>query len=318
MYHESRGKDEDQQANYHHQHQQIGTSPRVITSSPSSSPSHEFSFTISLNPNSSYYTKEISEPNRTKSFTSSFIDLSPADDIFYHGQLLPLHHLSHFPSSISPRSSTTSLESFTLPTHDVFSSEENHTQTKQDSFEHQRRPTLVDQDRSDDLIRSSANQYQETRLKANTVQKSLTFFGLQKWRKGCEEMKENETEDERQQRTKRKLKFDTLKRYIRMVRPFLPFRTSSRREGKIDEFKRQTYSLSGIKRENRMRMDMGYSSAPASIWTSPTNSGHLVATPETFHSSTSDSTMEELQAAIQAAIAHCKNSIAIQHDNKNP
>ena len=52
----------------------------------------------------------------------------------------------------------------------------------------------------------------------------------------------------------------------------------------------------------------GEYSAPASMRTSPTNSGLLLAT--TALPPANDSTMEELQAAIQAAIAHCKNSIA--------
>ncbi|VVB07604.1 unnamed protein product [Arabis nemorensis] len=65
-------------------------------------------------------------------------------------------------------------------------------------------------------------------------------------------------------------------------------------------------------------------SAPASMRTSPTNSGHLrvstagltSSSSVSTSSSSSESTMEELQAAIQAAIAHCKNSSAIDRDDK--
>ncbi|PPD84004.1 hypothetical protein GOBAR_DD19050 [Gossypium barbadense] len=57
-----------------------------------------------------------------------------------------------------------------------------------------------------------------------------------------------------------------------------------------------------LKRYLKMVKPLLFFKAPVSMRTSPTNSGLLVST-------TSDSTMEELQAAIQAAIAHCKNSI---------
>lgn len=52
------------------------------------------------------------------------------------------------------------------------------------------------------------------------------------------------------------------------------------------------------------------SSAPASLRASPVNSGHLSVGGGSVKVSTSseESTMEELQSAIQAAIAHCKNS----------
>jgi BRI1 kinase inhibitor 1 len=54
------------------------------------------------------------------------------------------------------------------------------------------------------------------------------------------------------------------------------------------------------------------SSAPASLRASPVNSGHLsVGGSVKVSTSSEESTMEELQSAIQAAIAHCKNSIAV-------
>lgn len=102
-----------------------------------------------------------------------------------------------------------------------------------------------------------------------------------------------------------------------MVRPLLFF-GGRRANSNSFHLRRQPYSFSGILssrnnssssnkdlREFRRR---GEYSAPASMRTSPSNSGLLVAT-ATLPSSASDSTMEELQAAIQAAIAHCKNSI---------
>ncbi|KAE8690374.1 hypothetical protein F3Y22_tig00110895pilonHSYRG00181 [Hibiscus syriacus] len=71
-------------------------------------------------------------------------------------------------------------------------------------------------------------------------------------------------ETEEQENHKKKMRFDVLKRYTRLIRPLLFFRR-----------KRQACSFSA----------------------------------KGYPSSTSESTMEELQAAIQSAIAHCKNSI---------
>ncbi|KAJ6954969.1 BRI1 kinase inhibitor 1-like [Populus alba x Populus x berolinensis] len=213
----------------------LPTSP-ASPSSASSSPSHEFSFTISL------HSASAPVPDKAKNPPNSFaIDLSPADDIFFHGHLLPLHLLSHLP--VSPRS-------------------------------------------------------------------SFSLFG---WRKGCEVKEKEEDKGEH----KKKLRFDAsqvLKRYARMVRPLMFFK--GRRENLQSH--RQPYSFSGnlsLGNKQELRGRGGECSAPASMRTSPTNSGLLLAT-ASLPSSTSNSTMEEFHAAIQAAIAHCKNSIAAEEKMK--
>ncbi|XP_051123659.1 BRI1 kinase inhibitor 1-like [Andrographis paniculata] len=98
------------------------------------------------------------------------------------------------------------------------------------------------------------------------------------------------TVDEKQHQLKKKKKsrFDVVKKYFKLIKlkpKFLSFR-------------------SRIKGNNPDRL-REYSSAPVTMRTSPANSGAV--TPAGAKSS--DSTVEELQAAIQAAIAHCKNSI---------
>ncbi|KAG9145965.1 hypothetical protein Leryth_015608 [Lithospermum erythrorhizon] len=299
-------------------------SPQSIASS-TNSPSHEFSFTISLPPSSSLSTTTTSTAgdNRTKSSYQSSssspfaIDLSPADDIFSHGRLLPLHSISHTPVNIPPRSSTSSIDSFTNPfSNELFYQEKTNNITTTNTF--------IFED------------HQETRQRVKS--KSFSLFGLQKWRKsifaqdsqnvstGPVTDLEDKNENEDESREKRKLKFDNvshfLKRYIKMVRPFLSnLRSGNTRDGNMGSFQRQSYSLTGLslrgsnKKERRGGRRGEYASAPASIWTSPTNSGHLVATPgTTFMSSSSNSSMEELQSAIQAAIAHCKNSISVENN----
>ncbi|KAK6130946.1 hypothetical protein DH2020_035308 [Rehmannia glutinosa] len=259
--------------------------PSASPPSSSSSPSHEFSFTISLHPS----TAATKIPDKNKSNPPPFaIDLSPADEIFFHGHLLPLHLLSHLP--VSPRSSTNSLDSFTLPIKEL--SQDNTT-------------------RNDDQY-TNGNSCQERTLleeKARGKSKSFSLFGLPKWRKGEKNCQEGQ---------KGKSKFEIshfLQRYMRLVKPYLPFRKNPQIH------RQQPYSFSGnlkLKSKKELRGRRGEFSAPASMINSPTNSGLLVASGNHTPMNTSDSTMEELQAAIQAAIAHCKKSIATEDKNKLP
>ncbi|CAL5206004.1 unnamed protein product [Lathyrus oleraceus] len=180
-----------------------------------SSPSHEFSFTISHNtfnksfPNSNNKSK----PSSPNSFTA--LDLSPADDIFFHGHLLPLQILSNFPSSISPRSSTNSMDSFTLPIRELFSEED-------------------DDENLPSKESSIKNMEPSKKVEGNVTPRNKQEM-MKSWKLGQ------------------------------------------------------------------------YSSAPTSMRSSPSNSGVLFPTTP-LTTTASDSSMEELQAAIQAAIAHCKNS----------
>ncbi|KAK6118898.1 hypothetical protein DH2020_047351 [Rehmannia glutinosa] len=226
--------------------------PSASPPSSSSSPSHEFSFTISLHPSAA----AAKIPDKNKSNPPPFaIDLTPADEIFFHGHLLPLHFLSHLP--VSPRSSTNSLDSFTLPIKEL--SQDNTT-------------------RNDDQYTNSNSCQERTLLeeKARGKSKSFSLFGLPKWRKGEKNCQEGQ---------KGKSKFE------------------------ISHF---------LQSKKELRGRRGEFSAPASMINSPTNSGLLVASGNHTPTNTSDSTMEELQAAIQAAIAHCKKSIATEDKNKLP
>ena len=291
--------------------QQEQPSSTASPPSASSSPSHEFSFTISLHPSAAAIS------DKAKATTSTFaIDLSPADDIFFHGHLLPLHLLSHLP--VSPRSSTNSLDSFTLPIRELLEdqkTENNGSNCSSSSSNGQNIKRSCNSENNIGGARSNrrhqqSNNNSSSETKERTKSKSFSLFG--RWRKGCEI-----GDKEEQKKQKRKLRFDVshvLKRYVRMVRPLLLFR------GRRDniQFRRQPYSFSGnlsLKGKQELRGRRGEYSAPASMRTSPTNSGLLVAT-ATLPSSTSDSTMEELQAAIQAAIAHCKNSISVEEKLK--
>lgn len=292
----------------------------------SSSPTHEFSFTISLHQPPATTTScclPATAEDKTKNPSSIALDLSPADDIFFHGHLLPLHLLSHLP--VSPRSSTNSMDSFTLPIKDLLTSDH-----------HNQNPTITAAAATaavTDTIsyeRKTGDSYNNNEFKeeGGGRAKSKSFSWLSsKWNRS--EIKE-EKEKERQEKKRKKLnKLDVselLKRYMRMVRPLLSFRNRERRRSSPSSERQQTYynsysgNLSFRRKQDEedyygrsRRRGGGEFSAPASMRTSPTNSGLLVA-PSFSSTASHDSTMEELQAAIQAAIAHCKNSIAVEED----
>ncbi|CAA7041678.1 unnamed protein product [Microthlaspi erraticum] len=302
----------------------------ISSPSPSSSPSHDFSFTISLQPLSSS-SKHISPTLRNPSKTTSSyqqtdpfaVDLSPADEIFFHGHLLPLHLLSHLP--VSPRTSTGSYnDGFALPVRDILPDEPTTLTTTNN---------VISMEAKDNNAGDKAEGSEsDNRVKTKSV-KSFSLFGLSKWRKGFES---NEREQQQQQQQKKKLMSldlsHAVKKYIRMLfqrrengtqfrnrRHTSSYSFSSSIMGSKGNSKAMTNGSRDLIRGRRGELF----SAPASMRTSPTNSGHLrvstaglSSSSASTSSSSSDSTMEELQAAIQAAIAHCKNSSAVDRDDK--
>ncbi|KAL5074785.1 hypothetical protein RYX36_013769 [Vicia faba] len=262
--------------------------PQPSSSSPSSSPAHEFSFTISLHSNSSTTINDKSKPSPP----SLALDLSPADDIFFHGHLLPLHLLSHFPSS--PRFSTNSNDSFTLPIteNEKFRKDTGSCNTSNREFHS-----------TNNIIRGITKQEIKS-SSTNTKSNSFSLFGLTK---GNHKGENNKEKPQQNSNNKKKVigydMIQALKKYF--------FRKREK-----NRFQGEAYSRSGnLMRKNKpqVRGSRGEYSAPASMRTSPTNSGLLLAkggASLSSSSSTNDSTMEELHAAIQAAIAHCKSSIA--------
>lgn len=219
----------------------------TLSPSLSPSPSHEFSFTISLHHHN---------------FTSapSQLDLAPADDIFFHGHLLPLNKLQ----------------------------------------------SVRNMEPNDDCNNSN-------NIKSKT-KPSFSFsylHGLTKWLRRCDD------EEGRRKKKKKKKSFD-LHCCWKKVSPFVFFK----REKERGELRRRPYSLSGKgatdSREGSERWRWrGEFLAPASIWTSPNDSGLHVAACAVATASSDESTMVELQNAVQAAIAHCKNSYAVNEDKFN-
>ncbi|KAJ4962429.1 hypothetical protein NE237_022368 [Protea cynaroides] len=190
--------------------------------SASSSPSHEFSFTISLHPSST-------TPDKSTSPLSFAVDLSPADDIFFHGHLLPLHLLSHLP--ISPRSSINSFDSFSIPISELLEDSEPNINTTS-------------------ITTTTTSTSTSTSTTTKTKPKSFSLFGFTRWHKGGElrEREDYEVDEEdghdKKKKKKRKIRSDVrhiLKRYTRMVRALLLFR-SGRKESR--QFIKQPHSFS--------------------------------------------------------------------------
>ncbi|KAI4388614.1 hypothetical protein MLD38_000926 [Melastoma candidum] len=263
--------------------------------SPATSPPREFSF------EPSFVTRQEKSWTPDKPFA---IDLSPADDIFFHGHLLPLRLLSNLQSSVTPRDSSAS---FTLPSSadddPVF---DNHRiqvpgPTKSAAI-------------SQSGIRADADDDSGARQKHKSV-KSFSLFGLQR-RKAAE----GEEDAEHEKQSKRRIRFDigqVRQAFKTMVKPFSLFRSRTEDDVSYGSCRRKTndprHSWGNIATKENWRQEVmrrgRYASAPASMRASPTNSGILVADIPSPKAA-SDSTIEELQAAIQAAILHCKNSIA--------
>ncbi|PUZ71011.1 hypothetical protein GQ55_2G280600 [Panicum hallii var. hallii] len=130
-----------------------------------------------------------------------------------------------------------------------------------------------------------------------------------------------QAEDRRKDKAKRALDVGQwLKRHMASMVEQLRASFSRQAERDRQEQRRRPHSFSGhgpgaareMRERERWRRRRGQlSSAPASLRVSPANSGHLsVGGSVKVSTSSEESTMEELQSAIQAAIAHCKNSIA--------
>ncbi|XP_040383639.1 probable BRI1 kinase inhibitor 1 [Oryza brachyantha] len=163
------------------------------------------------------------------------------------------------------------------------------------------------------------------RDKAKNKASSPFFSGLGgSWRSGESRDTAGKAEEvKRKARARRGLDVGQwVKKYMASMVEHLLASFSGRHGGERDRREQQrrrphSFSVHGPsalreQRERWRRRRGQLSSAPASLRASPTNSGHLsVGGSVKVSTSSEESTMEELQSAIEAAIAHCKNSIAV-------
>ncbi|XP_062192592.1 probable BRI1 kinase inhibitor 1 [Phragmites australis] len=106
-----------------------------------------------------------------------------------------------------------------------------------------------------------------------------------------------------------------VRKYVSMVEQLFTSYSGSSCERERRELRQRPHSFTSGRRgvnAQPKRHRGSLSSAPASLRGSPANSGHLSVGDSVKVSTSSEvSTMEELQSAIQAAIAHCKNSVTV-------
>ncbi|KAI3815550.1 hypothetical protein L1987_15221 [Smallanthus sonchifolius] len=226
---------------------------QTLPSSPThSSSSSDFEFTVSLSPRK-----------------SSATNLCPADDLFYKGQLLPLH--------LSPRISMvrTLLLSFSSSS----TSSSSATTARHSSDSHLglfKKPETK-------LLSTTITATTQSRVDPDIVTGSSVKRMIQKYLKKAKPLYEK-----------------------------LSQKTPPKTEGVRKENDVVSHSFSGNLRYPRRRSCV--SSCPSSMRSSPSHSGILCrngvvrGTGGGIYSSSSSS-MDELQSAIQGEIAHCKNSM---------
>ncbi|CAL5081792.1 unnamed protein product [Urochloa decumbens] len=181
----------------------------------------------------------------------------------------------------------------------------------------------------------ASHHHTTTSSKDRAKNKASPFFsGLgAAWRKestsssGDAARKQQKAEEKRKDKAAAKRALDDVGQWVKrhmaaMVEQLR--RASFSRQAAEREQRRRPHSFSGrgpgaatareMRERERWRRRRGQqlSSAPASLRVSPANSGHLsVGGSVKVSTSSEESTMEELHSAIEAAIAHCKNSISV-------
>ncbi|KAL4205156.1 hypothetical protein AMTRI_Chr01g135890 [Amborella trichopoda] len=269
--------------------------------------SSDFEFTVSLSP--------------TSPITSRFC---PADELFFKGQLLPLHlpprllMLHSLSLSTSPPNQATSNSSDTdsnsLWSKSSDSSSSRHSNgSSQDSLSSPRHSTSLS------LSARSSNATEED---GRAARLSLSLSSLKKLKTRFSSVFRAKPEKP----TKPKSPIDVIQRYLRKVKPLCErisqkqrVRERSEKEERDSGFescRRYSISFSGnlgyseMGRRRRRASGLSYSfgSCPSSMRSSPTHSGLLGRSSCPVSHSSLDSSMEELQSAIQGAINHCKRT----------
>ncbi|XP_059632533.1 probable membrane-associated kinase regulator 1 [Cornus florida] len=279
----------------------------------SSSSSSDFEFTISLSPR------------------KSSTNLCPADELFYKGQLLPLHlspRLSMVRTLLLRTSSTTSSSTTTTTTttasrHSTGSSTDSRSSFSGDLICDSSRPSSVSTAEEDELRRLNHHPHHH-HIKKTKYSSAFSRFSSV-FRK---EPKTHDPDILSGSSMKRTAK-EVICKYFKKVKPlyeklsqknqqktttttdaFIKHRdTSMQINRRKDENGSLSHSFSGNLRYPRRKRSCA-SSCPSSMRSSPSRSG--IACRNGFPArsiSHVDTSIEELQSAIQGAIAHCKNSM---------
>ncbi|KDP40148.1 hypothetical protein JCGZ_02146 [Jatropha curcas] len=321
-------------------------SSQTLPSSPShsfsSSSSSDFEFTISLSPR--------------KSSTA----LCPADELFYKGQLLPLHlspRISMVRTLLLASSSTSSSsDTTTIASRDSTGSSNDSTSSlfsndlvllgECDSS----RPSSVTED---DEFKRLNNNYSHLN---SQIKKSNKYFSLSRFSSVFKKEPKNRENDVVSSSSMKRMSNtakEVIRKYFKKVKPLYEKLSQKQQQkmGVVNPIMSSTATLSSsvsfsiksersdvsIRNNTTKESNGGFShsfsgnlryprrrscvsSCPSSMRSSPSHSGVLSRKGGLMDSSTTSrvgggvyyadtSSMEELQSAIQGAIAHCKNSM---------
>lgn len=309
---------------HHHHHRKTPRSHTLPSSPTHSSSSSDFEFTISLSPRK-----------------SSATNLCPADDLFYKGQLLPLHlspRISMVRTLLLSSSSTSSSATTTTARH----SSDSHSSFSTDGCDSSRPSSVTDDDlhlqtklfpscitnqhkkpnKYFSLSRFSSVFRKETKPPATTTiprvdpdiiagssvkRMSVTAKEvIRKYLKKAKPLYEKLSQRQGQAFHAPKMSPPPSTAKTAELGPLPQIRRNNNKENDVI-----SHSFSGNLRYPRRRSYV--SSCPSSMRSSPTHSGILCRKSVVKGTggvySSSSSSMEELQSAIQGAIAHCKNSM---------
>ncbi|KAJ9182082.1 hypothetical protein P3X46_006112 [Hevea brasiliensis] len=322
-------------------------SSQTLPSSPShsfSSSSSDFEFSTSLSPR--------------KSSTA----LCPADELFYKGQLLPLHLYPRISMvrTLLLASSSTSSSSDTTTTASRNSTGSSNDSTCSFSSDlvllgecDSSRPSSVTEDDEFKRLNNAYPPHFQTHVHLNSqIKKSNKYFSLSRFSSVFKKEPNNRENDALSSSSVKRMSAtakEVIRKYLKKVKPLYeklsqkqqqkmggvnPMRTApissvsfSIKSERSDDYsvknpskesnREFSHSFSGNLRYPRRRSYV--SSCPSSMRSSPSHSG-VLCRKGFMGSATSNriaggmhyadkSSMEELQSAIQGAIAHCKNSM---------
>ncbi|RDY01199.1 putative membrane-associated kinase regulator 1, partial [Mucuna pruriens] len=288
----------------------------TLPSSPShSSSSSDFEFTISISPR--------------KSSTA----LCPADELFYKGQLLPLHlseRISMVRTLLLSSASTSSSTSTAARDSTGSSSNDSNSSFTSDlalfpDCDSSRPSDVTDDDDLKRLHNHNNNNNiinNNNNLSSSSSKKPHKYFSFSRFSSVFLPTKTRDPVKRMSVTAK-----EVIRKYFKKVKPL--YEKLSQRTVELTKTERSTkqtekrgtkesaaslsHSFSGnLRYPRRRRRRSCVSSCPSSMRSSPNHSGVLSQRCPTVTASIysgDTSSMEELQSAIQGAIAHCKNSL---------
>ncbi|PKU65023.1 putative membrane-associated kinase regulator 1 [Dendrobium catenatum] len=264
---------------------------------------------------------------RSPSSKNSAAQLCPADELFYKGQLLPLHlspRLSLVRTLLLSSSSTSSSDA----TSATVSRDSNSSTSSADSLGLLQGPVESDSSRPSSVTEEDYSATKRRNFYSFTSRFSSFFLNRGNKKDPTFVANHNATPSSKKPTTYSSSAKEMIKKYVEKVKPLyekfssLQHRPSQHQKKKAFSLPRSggrteifssshsySHSFAGnLRSPYRMKST---ASCPSSMRSSPSHSG-LLCSDLLSAPNSSSSSMEELQSAIQAAIAHCKSTMVKQ------